>query len=173
MKLGKNEIEIGRQGNFIFALLLIHFAFYGFLSNIFIKEVGENGIAYLRILAGTNAISADSILFLYKIFFHPVSFISIFILFGIVFLMTFRENFFEYGIRNSIWLTPFIIIESWIWYWFIAGFDITLLGWYFIRIESYLTILLILGIVLCAAITSAIAKLKYQRYLRKARAIEA
>lgn len=149
MKLGKIEIDISRQGNFILALLLIHFVFFGFLCNVFLKEIGE------------------SVIFLHQVMFHPISFLSAVILFAIVFLMVFRENFFEYGIRNSIWLLPFIIIESWVWYWFVVGFDITIIGWYFLRLESYITILSLFGIIIAAAITGAIAKEKYKAYLKK------
>jgi hypothetical protein len=154
MKIGKNEIEIARQGNFIFALLLIHFVFFGYLCNIYLKDIGE------------------AVIFLYQVIFHPISFLSGIILFAIVFFMVFRENFFEYGMRNSIWLLPFIIVESWIWYWFVVGFDITLIGWYFIRVESYLTIASLFGIILAGAFVGAIAKEKYKEYIKRIKKIE-
>jgi len=154
MKIGKYEIELARQGNFILALLLIHFVFFGFLSNVFYKDIGE------------------SVIFLHQVIFHPISFLSGIILFAIVFVMVFRENFFEYGMRNSIWLLPFIVVESWIWYWFVMEtFDITIIGWYFIRIESYITILTLLGIILLGAFSGAIAKEKYKEYMKKIKKI--
>ena len=83
--------------------------------------------------------------------------------------MTFRENFYEYGIRNSLWTIPFIIVESWIWYWFIDGeFNIGIIGEYFIHPESYISILSVLAIVLSASLLGAMAKEKYKRYLAKA-----
>ena len=85
---------------------------------------------------------------------------SIIILFVIVLIMGSREQFYEYGIRNSIWLTPFIIGMSWVWYWIIYGFDITVIGMYFISWEGYLTIFSILGINLTSAILAAIIKQK-------------
>ncbi|MHA1669662.1 MAG: hypothetical protein ACTSV5_03685 [Promethearchaeota archaeon] len=150
----KLKIEIGRQGNFIFALLLIHFVFFGYICNIYEKNIG------------------DGILFLYKIIFSPLSILSGIILFVIVFIMVVRENFYEYGIRNSIWLIPFIIFMSWIWYWFIYGFDLSIIGFYFIRLESYLTILTLLGINLIAALIASIAKEKYARFIKKIKEIE-
>jgi hypothetical protein len=81
--------------------------------------------------------------------------------------MVFRENFYEYGIRNSIWLVPLIIIESWIWYFFLIGFDITIIPTYFMRYESYITIISLLGINLLAAISGAFAKQKYIQYFKK------
>jgi apolipoprotein N-acyltransferase len=151
----KSRIEIGRQGNFIFALLLLHFVFFGFICNVWEKNIG------------------DGILFLYKIIFSPVSmsYISGIILFIIVFIMVLRENFYEYGIRNSIWLIPAIIIMSWIWYWFIYGFDFSIIGLYFIRLETYITILTLLGINLLAALTASIVKEKYSRYIKEIKEI--
>ncbi len=144
------KIDFGRQGNFILALLLTHFLFFGYLSNVYRKDIGEG------------------VLFLYQVMFHPSSFLSVLILCVIVFIMVFREQFYEYGIKNSIWLVPFIVIESWIWYWFISGsFDITIIGGYFLRIESYTTILVLLGINLFTAILAAITKERYKIYKKK------
>ena len=104
--------------------------------------------------------------------------------------MAFREYFFEYGIRNSVWLIPVIMGMSWIWYWFITVstvavnffdsviyvYDITslfpIIGMYFLRLESYLTILIILGINLTASISAAVAREKYNTYLSRTKKIE-
>lgn len=150
----KFKIEFGRQGNFILALILLHFVFFGYISNVYEKNVG------------------DRVLFLYKVIFNPISFLSGIILFGIVFLMVLRENFFEYGIRNSIWLIPFIIVMSWIWYWIINGFDIFMIGIYFTRLETYINILVLLGINLLSALLAAITKESYARYSRRVKEIE-
>jgi hypothetical protein len=74
--------------------------------------------------------------------------------------MAFREQFFEYAIKNSLWLTPVIIGMSWVWYWLIYGFDITVIGRYFISWEGYLTIFSILGINLISAILASTMKQK-------------
>jgi len=134
------KIELSRQGNFIFAILLTHFVFFGYICNVFQKQVGEK------------------LLFLYQVLIDPSSIFAIVILFAIVFFMAFREKFYEYGIRNSIWLTPIIIGQSWIWTWIIDGFDITIIGEFFIRWEGYVTILSILGLNLFTAILAAILK---------------
>jgi hypothetical protein len=147
------KIEFSRQGNFIFALLLIHFIFFGFLSNVFTNK---------------NGVIKDGIIYLYKVMLNPLGFWSILILFLIVFIMVFREQFFEYGIRNSFWLIPFIMIESWMWYWLInESFDLSLFIRYFGSIETYLSLLLIFGIIMVSAILGAAAKEKYKRYKQK------
>lgn len=149
-----SKIEFGRQGNFIFVLLLIHFVFFGYISNTFIDDVGN-------VTIGTR------LLFLYQILFNPSSYLSFILLFGIVFFLVFREQFFEYGIRNSIWLLPFILVESWLWYWIIYGFDITIIGAFFIRIEGWITIASLLSVILTAAIVAAISKERYKKFKMK------
>jgi hypothetical protein len=156
------KIELGRQTNFILALLFIHFIFFGYLSNVYFKDIGEN------------------VMFLYKVMFSPQSYLSTIILFAIVFYMAFREKFFEYGIRNSIWLIPFTIGMSWIWYWFILLeidavniFDIfVIIGNYFLRWEAYITILTLLGVNLVASILASIARIQYNNFLARVKKIE-
>ncbi len=149
------KIEFARQTNFILALLLIHFVFFGYLSNVYAKNIGEG------------------VLFLYQVMFHPRSFFASIILALIVFLMVFREKFFEYGIRNSIWLIPFIIVQSWIWYWFVsANFDISVIWGYFTRIESYITILVLLWMNILAAILAAVARERYDIFMKRVKKIE-
>ncbi len=150
----KFKIEFGRQGNFIVALLLLHFVFFGYICNIYERTVGEK------------------VLFLYQAMFDPIAILSGILLFGIVFLMVLRENFFEYGIRNSIWLIPFIIVMSWIWYWFINGFDIFMIGFYFTRFETYINILVLLGINILSALLAAITKESYARFTKRTKEIE-
>ncbi len=89
--------------------------------------------------------------------------------------MVFRENFFEYGIRNSIWLTPIILGQSWFWYIFInMELDIFIqIGRFFISVEGYLTIFSVLGINLLAAILAAFSKEKYKEHFKKIKEIQA
>lgn len=150
----KIKIDLSRQGNFILALLLIHFVFFGFICNIYLRTIEEE------------------LVFLYQILFNPSTILSLVILIAIVFIMVLKEHFFEYGLRNSIWLVPIIILLSWFWYWLLNGFDIALIVIYFTCIEGYLTILSLLGINFISAIGAAIIKEKYKRYIEKLKKIE-
>lgn len=150
----KIKIDLSRQGNFILAILLIHFVFFGFICNIYLRTIEEE------------------LVFLYQILFNPSTILSLVILIAIIFLMVIKENFFEYGIRNSIWLVPIIILLSWFWYWLLNGFNIALIGVYFTSIEGYLTIISLLGINFVSAISAAILKEKYKRYIEKLKKIE-
>ena len=157
------KIELARQTNFILALILVHFVFFGYLANVYGKSE----------LDSINLILGERILFLYQVMFNPISYFSAIFLFLIVFFMVFRERFFEYGIRNSIWLVPAIMIQSWIWYWFITeSFDISLIWGYFTRLESYITILVLLGINTLAAILGAIARERYNAFITRVKKIE-
>ncbi|MFX0024962.1 MAG: hypothetical protein ACFE8M_00995 [Candidatus Hermodarchaeota archaeon] len=149
----KKKIEVGRQSKYILACFLIHFLFFGYICNVYEKSIGEN------------------ILFLHRAIFNPSSYLSAIILFAIVFITVYRERFFEYGIRNSIWLILFIIFESWIWYWFINGFDILIIFIYFTKLETLLTILSLLGINLLSAFLGASLKQRYLNSLKKLKTI--
>ena len=149
MDLKLKNIEISKYTNLIIALLLVYFLFFGYICNIYKKDVGLNLIFLNRILIGKN------------------TYFSIFILIGIISLLNLREHFFENGIKYSIWLVPFTILISWIWYWFIYGFDITIIGIYFASIEGYFTILLLIGINIITAILISFLKLSYKQYIGK------
>ncbi|MFX1418505.1 MAG: hypothetical protein ACFE9N_06255 [Promethearchaeota archaeon] len=145
------KIEIGRQGNFILALILLYFIFFGYICNVFPKiDIASGAVMQIR----------EELIFLYQVLFHPRSFFSFIILFAIVFIMASRESFFEYAIRNSLWLIPGIMILSWFWYWILFGFDISVIYIYFITIEGYLTILTLLCTNLLAAILASVIKEK-------------
>lgn len=152
----KIKVEFSRQGNFIITLLLIYFVFFGYLANVFPTSY--------NLLYNIETNIGEKLLFLYQVLFHPESFFSLIILIAIVFFMVFREQFYEYGIRNAFWLTPIIILLSWFWYWFVADYDFTFLAWYFIRIETYITIVTLYCVIMLTAIIAATAKEKYKSY---------
>jgi hypothetical protein len=145
----RTKIELGRQGNFFFACLLIYFVFFGYICNIYQRNVGER------------------LLFLYQVFFDLSSILSLVILFAIIFFMTFREKFYEYGLRNSIWMIPLVIIMSWFWYWVVYGFNIVVIAIYFTRIEGYITILTLAGVIILSAILGAYTKTRWENYRQK------
>jgi len=150
----KLKIELGRQTNFIMAIMLVYFVFFGYISNVFEENIGEN------------------LLFLYQVLFNPRSFLSLVLLMAIIFFMVFREQFFEYGIRNSFWLTWITLGISWVWYWFTHDYTFEFLGQYFIRLETYITIAVLLSVNILTAIIAGIAKEKYKAYKERITKIE-
>ncbi|MFX0029934.1 MAG: hypothetical protein ACFE8B_12035 [Candidatus Hermodarchaeota archaeon] len=150
-----SKIKLNRQGNFILGILLIFFFFFGYIANEYPKTRG--GVYTFK----------EELIFLHQFLFNPTSYFSFIILFTIVFIIAIRENFFEYAIRNSIWLIPVILLISWIWYWILFGFDASVFYIYFIRIEGYLTILSLLCINLLAAISASIINEKRREIREK------
>ena len=148
----KIKIEFARQGNFIVAILLIHFVFFGYIANVI--EIYEEEFVK----------SFVDIIFLNKILFSPASYLSTLILIAIVFILAFRETFFEYGLRNSIMLVPIIIGMSWLWSWIINGFNLIIIPLFFITLDGYLTIISLFGINFSTAILATILKQKYEEY---------
>ena len=225
----KLKIDLSRQGNFILAILLIHFVFFGYLSQTFQKDIGEqilyqyqllfpifdkiswvdifkyliaiepliilllivfilvseekffeygirNIIWIIPIIIGqfllwfwiTYDFNVTITILLDDIYASLIAIVPLIILFVIVFIMAYREKFFEYGIRNSIWLTPIIIGQSFLWFWIMYGFDVTIIGEFFTGYEGYVTILSILGINLFAAILATI----FKQYREKRKKLE-
>lgn len=157
----KIKIELARQGNFIVAILLIHFIFFGYIANVI--EIYEVDYSYIY----EQSKSFVDIIFLNKILFSPASYLSTLILIAIVFFLAFRETFFEYGLRNSIMLVPIIIGMSWLWSWIINGFNLTIIPLFFITLDGYLTIISLFGINFATAILASILKHKYKEYKTK------
>jgi hypothetical protein len=68
-------------------------------------------------------------------------------------------------------LTPIIIGMSWIWYWFIVGFDILIIPLYFTKLEAYLSIITILCVNFSSAILASIIKQLYKEYIKTSKEI--
>jgi hypothetical protein len=158
-----SKIQIGRQGNFIFGLILLYFVFFGYIANAFPRTLDQTTIPASTV----QTTIGEKLLFLYQIMFNPSTFWAFIILFGIIFLVSYRESFYEYAIRNSLWYIPAILIISWIWYWIIYGFDPVVFIIYFIRIEGYLTIISLVCINLLAAITASVVNETRKEIIKK------
>ena len=77
-------------------------------------------------------------------------------------------------VSDYIWIIPFIIGISWMWYFLMSSGSnlLIIIGTYFIRIEAYLTILMLVLINLVIAIIGSVAKEKYLQYTEKKKEIE-
>ncbi len=155
----KKRFEITRQNNLLVAILLVFFVFFGYLCNSVEKSIGYR------------------IIFLHQALFAPGTFPSVIILVLIIAIMVVREPFWEYGLRNSLWLTPIILGFSWFWFLIINQFNfgeiltnfsnsITLTQF---LIEGFLTVIIILGITFFTAVGSIILKMKFIQYKQKHR----
>jgi len=156
-----SKIQLGRQGNFILGIILLYFVFFGYITNAYPRFYNQ------AIKKTVQSMVGQKLIFLYQILFNPSTFLSFIILFAIMFFVAFRESFYEYAIRNSIWYVPAIIIISWIWYWILYGFDASVFYIYFIRVEGYITILTLLCTNLFAAILASVTNEKRKLMIRQ------
>ena len=69
-------------------------------------------------------------------------------------------------------LVPIIIGMSWMWSWFINGFNLIIIPLFFASLEGYLTILVLLGINFGTALLASMLKEKYKEYKKKIKHIE-
>ena len=101
--------------------------------------VDENGkwISYLDPRMDRNILIWPYKTYL-QTFFLPVLF-----LFLICFLLTYKEDIPLYGIKASIWMVPVIVVEGFIFYWFMFGLSIDPFLLQFTRVEGYLNVFLL------------------------------
>lgn len=90
--------EFIQSMKFFMTILLIYFFFFGYICNSFDKQPGN----YL--------------LYVYLNFGNVISWPTILILFVILVIHAFSEDFLIYGIKYNLWTVPVVIILSWVWY---------------------------------------------------------
>ena len=74
--------------------------------------------------------------------------LAVLLLFFVSFILTYSEDIPYYGIKASIWLVPFLIIEAFVFHLIIFGFSFEPLILQFGRLEGYINILLLMVITL-------------------------
>lgn len=85
---------------------------------------------------------------------YPHSFfLSPILLFLVSFLLTFKEDIFHYGIRASIWLVPTLVVEGFLFYFGMFGFNFEPFVLQFAHFEGYLNVLILIGLTLSGSLT--------------------
>ena len=139
IKQNKGYISInwGRQGGVILAYIAVLLGFYGIIANIVM--VGEYGrwISYLD-----PRMDRTILIWPYKTYLQTF-FLPVLFLFLICFLLTYKEDIPSYGIKASIWMVPVIVVEGFIFYWFMFGLSIDPFLLQFTRVEGYLNVFLL------------------------------
>ncbi|NVM18731.1 MAG: hypothetical protein HWN80_13535 [Candidatus Lokiarchaeota archaeon] len=79
-------------------------------------------------------------------------FLPLILLFIVCFILTYKEDIPHYGIRASIWLVPTIILEGFIFYFFMFGFSLEPFILQFGHFEGYLNILFLIGLTLSGSL---------------------
>lgn len=182
----KLRTKLGQAQNFIMGLLLIYFFFFGFIANCGTADAQNNPQNY----------APDNILFVYTSLFNFHDFLRpwgitipqfltfmfripcaasliIFILIGIY--QSYKEDFVVYGIKNNIWMVPFIILISWIWTAINAReLILATIGRYFSSYHGYLNIIVLVLIYGASGVVGAWFKTLAQKReaMMKSRAFE-
>ena len=84
---------------------------------------------------------------------YPRSFfLSPILLFLVSFILTYKEDIPHYGIRASIWLAPTLVIEGFLFYLGMFGFNFDPFILQFAHFEGYLNILILVALTLSGSL---------------------
>ena len=149
---GHIKIDWGRQGGLIFSYIVVLLGYYGIIANTMLFDKYGHWISFL--------IMDKTILFWTYTTYLKSFFLPALLLFGICFLLTYKEDIPHYGIKASIWLIPILVVEGFIFYALMFGFSIEPLILKFGRIEGYIDIIVISVI----AISGAVCGMKLKQF---------
>jgi hypothetical protein len=155
------DIMISMQAYFLPLLLIFTFILiiYSMLFKYF-------PVFLLYILILTIFISFISIYMLL----YNLSVIAVFLLFVVCFLLTYKENIPQYGIKASLWLVPLLSIEGFVFYLImllIEGFVFTVdpFIFQFARSEGYLNVLILFA----CTFSGALSGMKVKQFINQKR----
>ena len=149
-------IDWGRQGGVIFGYIVVILGYFGIIANTIMFDQYGRWISFTEMNRSILIYTYQSYV---QSFFMPAI-----ILLLVSFVLTFKEDIPQYGVKASIWIVPFLIMEGFIFYFIMFGFSMEPFIWQFMTLEGYLNILILYGILLLGSLSGM--KLK-QRRLRK------
>lgn len=145
-EIGHIKLELKNQGGFITGFLLIFFLYFGAISNIIMfNELGFQ-------IPKNEWTEGFLLIWSYQTYLRTY-FIPPLILFLVCFIITYREDNPHYGIKNSIWFIPLIVLVSFLWYWIIFGVFIDPFLLQFASWQGYINLIILLAISLSGAIS--------------------
>ncbi len=155
------KINWGRQGRVTFAYLIVFVVYYGIIVNQFMFDNGNDWFSFENIPETVKSM----IFWTYE--FYLASFMLPFLLlFFVCFWLTYKEDIAHYGIRASLWLVPFIIVEGFFFYLIMFGFSLEPFVLQFASIKGYINLLILFGITICGALSGMYFK-NYSKNIRK------
>jgi len=147
---GHIKIDWGRQGGVILGYIVALLGYYGIIANTMMFDQYDKWISFLDM--------DKSILFWTYTTYIENFFLPALLLFGVCFLLTYKEDIPHYGIKASIWLVPLIIIEGFIFYAIMFGFTTEPIILKFTHIEGYLDIIILYGLAISGAVSGMFLK---------------
>ncbi len=144
-KKDRIKFDLGKQGGYIIAILIIYFIFFGLINSYYGRYINEE------------------LIWLYKTIFEVYFGIPALILFLTCLILTYKEDIYHYGIKNSIWLNFFIFTFAFSWHWILKGFSWNPFILLFLNYQGYLSILVLISI----SIAGALSGWKIKQYIIK------
>jgi len=162
LRLTENEekghfgIDWGRQGGVIFGYIVVLLGYYGIIANSVMFDQYGRWISFTEM-------NRSILIYTYQSYYQSY-FIPAILLVLVSYILTFKEDIPQYGIKASIWIVPLLITEGFIFYFIMFGFSMEPFIWQFLTFEGYLNILILFGLLLLGSLSGM--KLK-QRKLKK------
>lgn len=150
---GHIKIDWGRQGGVILLYIIALLGYYGIIANTMMFDQYGNWISY--------EVMDRTILFWTYTTYMENYFLPAILLFFVCFILTYKEEIPQYGIKASIWLLPFIIAEGFIFYAVMFGISEEPIRLKFGRIEGYIDII----VIIVTGISGAISGMKVKEII--------
>ena len=155
-------IDWGRQGGVIALYIVVLLGYYGIIANTVMFDQYGDWISFTEMNRSILIYTFQSYV---QSFFLPAV-----LLFLVSFLLTYKEEIYQYGLKASIWIVPLLIAEGFIFYFIMFGFSAEPFLWQFMTFEGYLNILILFGLLLLGSLAGM--KLKQRRLKKKLSILE-
>lgn len=156
-KQGYFSIDWGRQGGVILGYILAFLGYYGIIANTYTFDQYGRWISF-------TVMNKKFLIWTYITYIQSYFLPAIF-LFLVCFVLTYKEDIPQYGIKASLWLVPFIVVQGFIFYFIMYGLSFEPFIFQFAYGEGYLNILILYGIVISGSLSS----MKFKQYRIKKR----
>ena len=153
---GYFKIDWGRQGGLIFGYIVVFLGYYGIIANTVMFDQYGNWISFADM-------NKSFIIFTYQTYVRSFFLPALLLLF-LSFILAYKEDIPQYGIKASIWIVPILIAEGFIFYFLMFGFSVEPFILQFATLEGYLNILILYGLLIFGSVCGM--KLK-QRSVKK------
>ena len=153
---GYFKIEWGRQGGVILGYIVVLLGYYGIIANTVMFDQYGYWISFTEM-------DKSLLIFTYQTYIQSF-FLPALLLLLVSFLLTYKEETPQYGIKASIWIVPLLIAQGFLFYFIMFGFSIEPFILQFASIEGYLNVLILYGLVIFGSVSGM--KLK-QRSIKK------
>ena len=128
-------IDWGRQGGVIALYIVVLLGYYGIIANTVMFDQYGDWISFTEMNRSILIYTFQSYV---QSFFLPAV-----LLFLVSFLLTYKEEIYQYGLKASIWIVPLLIAEGFIFYFIMFGFSWEPFIWQFMTLGGYLNILIL------------------------------